>query len=108
MSKLRIFDSGMKNVSAKGLIVVFRIVSVSVDCGVFRPENKVQFLTVRRKRHVQAGAWKCGFFLIANRELNVEAFFELKKSSLKFFDSVQTEKKQLGYKPENVFFYFET
>ena len=54
----------------------------------FRHFEINRFLAVRRKRHVQAGARKCGFFLIANRELNVEAFFELGKSSLRFFESV--------------------
>ena len=47
----------MKNVSAKGLIVVFRIVSVSIDCGVFRPENKgIVFDSAQSEKNTGQGA----------------------------------------------------
>ena len=41
MSKLRIFDSARtKNVSAKGLIVVFRIVSIGESVGFFSDRQR--------------------------------------------------------------------
>ena len=65
MSILRIFDSArMKNVSAKGLIVVFRIVSVSVDCCVFGPENKGEFLTVRSEGKKTQGKEPDGVYFL--------------------------------------------
>ena len=54
----------MKNVSAKGLIVVFRIVSVSVDCCVFGPENKGEFLTVRSEGKKTQGKEPDGVYFL--------------------------------------------
>ena len=59
----------MKNVSAKGLIVVFRIVSVSVDCCVFGPENKGEFLTVRSEGKKHRARSLTAFIFWANEEV---------------------------------------
>ena len=56
---------GIFDVSAKGLIVVFRIGSVSVDCGVFSPENSgIVFDSVQREKNSTARSRRWRFFLV--------------------------------------------